>query len=90
MSTQEVKDLEKQGFLLVKKIHIWLAVITMLLAGVAQVVLGFNMIKDHETRIVLLEKEDKNKHDLLNEIKYNLRSFIEANGQRYIELSAGR
>lgn len=86
MSEQSIKELEKQGFLLIKKIHVWLVVTSIVIAGIAQVVLGFNSIQDHEKRIVILENTEKQKHDLLNEIKYNLKNFIEANGQKYIDL----
>lgn len=86
MPEQTIEELEKQGFLLIKKIHVWLVILSMLLAGIAQVVLGFNMIQDHEQRIVMLEENEKQKHDLLNEIKYNLKNYFEANGQKYIEL----
>jgi len=86
MSEQSIKELQKQGFLLIKKIHVWLVVLSIVLAGIAQVVLGFNSIQDHEKRIIILEDTERQKHDLLNEIKYNLKNFIEANGQKYIDL----
>ena len=86
MSEQSIKELEKQGFLLIKKIHVWLVVGSMLIAGIAQVVLGFNMIQDHEKRIATLEESEQTRHDKLNEISYNLKNFMEASGQKYIEI----
>lgn len=86
MSEQSIKELEKQGFLLIKKIHVWLVVGSMLIAGIAQVVLGFNMLQDHEQRITRIEKSEQIRHDKLNEISYNLKNFMEANGQKYIEI----
>ena len=86
MSNEVIKDLESKGFLLVKKAQLWLAVLVMLIGGIAQVVLAFNMLSDHEERIIILEEKKHEIHDSLNEIKYNLKNFIETNGQKYIEL----
>jgi len=86
MSEKLLKELEDQGFLLIKKAHILLLVLTMIIAGIANVALAFNSIQDHEKRIVVLEKNNEKKHDLLNEIKFNLKKFMESNGQKYIEL----
>ncbi|MBU1095835.1 MAG: hypothetical protein KKB34_05075 [Bacteroidetes bacterium] len=86
MSDQAVRELEKQGFLLIKKVHIWLIVLSILIAGITNVAIAFEAIKDHESRITLLEENGSKRHDLLNEIKYNLKNYMEANGQKYIEL----
>ena len=86
MSDQAVRELEKQGFLLIKKVHIWLIVLSILIAGITNVAIAFEAIKDHERRITLLEENGSKRHDLLNEIKYNLKNYMEANGQKYIEL----
>lgn len=87
MSEEVRQDLEDRGFLLIRKIHIWLMVFAMLFAGMTQVVLSYSMLKDHETRIIKLESSSVEKHDLINEISYNLRNYMEANGQRYIKVT---
>ncbi len=87
MSEQVAKDLEDQGFLLIKKLHLLLVVIMLIVGAVAQVSISYYMIQDHEKRITKLEETTTKSESLLDEISYNLQNFMEANGQKYIKLN---
>lgn len=92
MSSDIRKELESQGFLLIRKLHLFLVLATFVIGGIAQVTLAFRAIEDHEEgisnheeRIQRLEDEDFNKRDVLNEIKLNLKIYFESQGINYVE-----
>lgn len=90
MGKEEKKELQDRGFVILEKAHliiiIIITVIGFVVSGLVQKELLAQTVYDHETRIKVLEDESKIKHDLLLELKYNLKAFMEESGVKYQEI----
>ena len=76
-----------------KKIHLIVATIVLLVTLFTPFVTGFITISKntedigrHDNRIMVLEKDKINNHDILLELKFNLRNHMIASGEEYIDL----
>jgi amino acid transporter len=90
MGVEEKKELKDRGFIILEKMHLIVGLIiiitSLIIGGVVQAKLIQQNITDHETRISKLEKVNEEKHDLLLEIKYNLKTLVEKQGGTYQEI----
>lgn len=76
-----------------KRIQIILGIIVLIAVQFIQPIFGLALSKNaaettiinHEKRIVILENNEQSTHELLLEIKFNLRAFMKTQGQDYID-----
>lgn len=76
-----------------KKIHVFLTIVAILIGLLTPVILGFVNIGEnskeivkHDKRIEVLENNNKEDSNILLELRYNLRNFMNSQDQDYIEL----
>ena len=75
------------------KVHLTIAIIVLVFSLLTPIIAGFVTINRnsedigrHDARIIILEKDKIDNHDLLLELKYNLKNHMEAAGERYIDM----
>ena len=80
-----------------KKIKISVGTIIILIPFFLYGLHSVNTIDDNSTginkldnRVLILEQSELSNHDLLLELKFNLKKFMEASGEKYISLSRNK
>jgi len=75
------------------KVHLTIAIIVLVFSLLTPIIAGFVTINRnsedigrHDARIIILEKDKIENHDLLLELKYNLKNHMESAGERYIDM----
>ena len=75
------------------KVHLTIAIIVLVFSLLTPIVAGFVTINSnseqlgrHDARIVLLETDKTDNHDLLLELKFNLKKHMLASGEDYIDM----
>jgi len=75
------------------KIHLIFATIVLIVSLLTPIVAGFITINRntedigrHDARILILETDKTENHDLLLELKFNLKNHMESAGERYIDM----
>jgi amino acid transporter len=90
MGVEEKKELKDRGFIILEKMHLIVGLIiiiaSLIIGGVVQAKLIQQNITNHETRISKLEQVKEENHDLLLEIKYNLKTLVEKQGGIYQQI----
>jgi len=75
------------------KVHLTIAIIVLVFSLLTPIIAGFVTINRnsedigrHDARIIILEKDKTENHDLLLELKFNLKNHMESAGERYIDM----
>lgn len=98
MGGAEKKELKDRGFIILEKLHLTILIFVMIVGFVVSMLVQKEIlaktVQDHEDRIKNLELvnktnelQDKKKHDLLLELKYNLKTLMEKSGMKYQEIT---
>lgn len=90
MGKEEKQELKDRGFFILEKVHIVFLLIAMIIGFVVSAIVQKELmaatVDNHEERILYLENRDKVKHDILLELKYNLKTLMEKSGIKYQEI----
>lgn len=91
MGKEEKQELKDRGFFILEKVHLFITVLVIVIGFIVSTIVQKEIlaytVEDHEVRIKSLENTNQEKHDLLLELKYNLKSLMEKSGIKYQDLS---